>query len=196
MSRPQGWSSLRNSRLHHVGADRRLAGNAPFPPVAEMLTSQPCQWVAEKVSLVPFACSVLEAVGQSRHTLHANGTPGKRRGAGAQQLMTVDHCKWNDRGVIVEFSTLLRGPGPWPTPPAGTATAAPTPALTVVRAPPESWPAPSSPTSVAGARSFLRDKAYFHGDQSRPSCCSVSLGSRGFSILRNRTTAASGWPNR
>ena len=50
MSRPQGWSNFRNSPLHHVGADRRLAGNAPFPPLAEMLICQPCQGVAEKVS--------------------------------------------------------------------------------------------------------------------------------------------------
>ena len=77
MSRPQGWSSFRNSRLLHVIAGRHLAGNAPFPPLAEMLKAQPCDRVAEKVSLDPLACSVLEAAGQSRHTLHANGTsPG------------------------------------------------------------------------------------------------------------------------
>ena len=74
MSRPQCWSSLRNSRLHHVGDGRRLAGNAPFPPVAERLICQPCDGMAEKVSLDPLACSVLEAAGQSRRTLHANGT--------------------------------------------------------------------------------------------------------------------------
>ena len=97
--------------------------------------------------------------------------------------MTVGHCKWNDRGVIVEFSTLLRGPGPWPTSPAGTATAAPTPALTAVRAPRESWPSPSTPTSAAGARSFLQDQGHFHVDQNpwpatHPvnSACSVSPG--------------------
>ena len=42
MSRPQGWSSFRNSRLLHVGAGRHQAGNAPFPPVAGMLTVAPC----------------------------------------------------------------------------------------------------------------------------------------------------------
>ena len=50
MSRPQGWSSLRNSRLLHVGVGCHQAENAPFPPLAEMLTAQPCQGVAEKVS--------------------------------------------------------------------------------------------------------------------------------------------------
>ena len=58
-------------------AGMKTAKNAPFPPLAETLTVQPCQAVAEKVSLVPLVCSVLEAVGQSRHPLHANGTsPG------------------------------------------------------------------------------------------------------------------------
>ena len=33
MSRPQGWSSLRNSRLHHVGADRPLADPGSDPHV-------------------------------------------------------------------------------------------------------------------------------------------------------------------
>ena len=60
VSRPQGWSSLRNSRLLHVTAGRHLAGNAPFPPLAEMPIAQPCERVAGKVSLVPLACSVLE----------------------------------------------------------------------------------------------------------------------------------------
>ena len=79
--------------------------------------------------------------------------------------MTVGHCEWNDRGVIVEFSTLLRGPGPWPTPPAGTATAVPTSALTAVRAPRGSWPLPSTPISAAGARDFLQDNGHFQGGQ-------------------------------
>ena len=51
MSRPQGWSNFRNSPLHHVGADRRLAKNAPFPPVAEMPDRLGLvKGVAEKVS--------------------------------------------------------------------------------------------------------------------------------------------------
>ena len=53
----------------------------------------------------------------------------------------------------------------WPTPPAGTATAAPTPALAAVRAPRESWPVPSTPTSAAGARDFLQNNEHFGGDQ-------------------------------
>ena len=62
MSRPQGWSSLRNSRLHHVGADRRLAGNAPFPPLAEMPTAQPCQEVAEKVSWLSVTTGIVTVI--------------------------------------------------------------------------------------------------------------------------------------
>ena len=46
----------------------------PFPPVAEMPTAQPCPGVAEKVSLLSFACSVPEGADQSRRTLQANGT--------------------------------------------------------------------------------------------------------------------------
>ena len=41
----------------------------------------------------------------------------------------------------------------------------PTPALTEARAPRASWPVPSTPTSTAGARSFIQDKAHFQGDQ-------------------------------
>ena len=37
--------------------------------------------------------------------------PGKRRGAGAQQLMTVGHCEWKNRGVIVKPSLFLEGLG-------------------------------------------------------------------------------------
>ena len=48
MSRPQGWSSLRNSRLHHVGADRPLAENARFSPLAKMLTPASCDPLAKK----------------------------------------------------------------------------------------------------------------------------------------------------
>ena len=81
MSRPQGWSSLRNSRLLHVGVGCHQAENAPFLPVAEMLTAQPCQAVAEKVSLVPLAYSVVEAAGHSRHTLQTNGTRPRKTGA-------------------------------------------------------------------------------------------------------------------
>ena len=112
MSRPQGWSRLRNSRLLHVGVGRHQAENAPFPPLAEMPTDQPCDGVAEKVSLVPFACSVLEGAGQSRHTLHANGTsPGNGEERECQPLMTVGHCEWKDRGVIVKLSLFLEGLG-------------------------------------------------------------------------------------
>ena len=60
---------------------RSLAGNAPFLPVAEMLTAQPCQAVAEKVSLVPLAYSVVEAAAHSRHTLQTNGTRPRKTGA-------------------------------------------------------------------------------------------------------------------
>ena len=48
------------------------AKNAPFPPLAEMPIAQPCQGVAEKVSLLLFAYCVFEGTDQSRHTLHAN----------------------------------------------------------------------------------------------------------------------------
>ena len=53
---------------------RSLAKNARFPPLAEIPTAQPCQWVAEKVSLVPLACSVSEGVDYSRPSLQVNGT--------------------------------------------------------------------------------------------------------------------------
>ena len=43
MSRPQGWSSFRNSRSHHVGAGLHPAKNVPFPPLAEMLTAAPSE---------------------------------------------------------------------------------------------------------------------------------------------------------
>ena len=85
--------------------------------------------------------------------------PEKRRGAGSQQLMTVGHCEWKNRGVIVEFYTLPRRPGPWSTPPAGTGTATPMPALIAVRAPRGSRPAPSTPNSAAGVRDFLLQTA-------------------------------------
>ena len=59
---------------------RSLAGNAPFPPLAEMLAVQPCQGVAEGVSLVPFACSVLEGADYHMPALQDNGTrPRKHR---------------------------------------------------------------------------------------------------------------------
>ena len=51
-----------------------VSGNAPFPPLAEMLAAQPCEGVAEKVSLVPLACSVLEGADYSRPSLQVNGT--------------------------------------------------------------------------------------------------------------------------
>ena len=74
MARPPGWSSFRNSPLLNVIAGRHLAGNAPFPPVAERLTCQPCEGMAEKVSLVPLACSVSEDADYNVPALHANGT--------------------------------------------------------------------------------------------------------------------------
>ena len=88
------------------------------------------------------------------------------------------------RGIL----TLSRGPGSWPTPPVGTATARPTLALTAARAPRGSWPAPSTPTSAASARSFLQDKGHFHGGQdpllaTHPGN-SVCSGSSGTSVTR------------
>ena len=45
-----------------------------------MLAAQPCEEVAEKVSLVTFACSVLEGASHSRYMQQANGArPRKRR---------------------------------------------------------------------------------------------------------------------
>ena len=94
MSRPQGWLSFRNSRLLNVTACRHLAGNARFTPLAEMLTTQPCQGVAEKVSLVPWARSGLEGAGQGGHTQYPNGiSPGNGEVWGAQQLMTESMSK-------------------------------------------------------------------------------------------------------
>ena len=80
--------------------------------------------------------------------------------------------------------TLPRGPGPWPTPPAGPATAAPTPALTVARAPRASWPLPSTPTPAAGQRNFRQDHGHFHGDQSlRPATYPVNSACSGSPVL-------------
>ena len=79
--------------------------------------------------------------------------------------------------------TLPRGPGPWPTPPAGPATAAPTPALTAARAPRKLWPMPSTLTSAADGRNFHQGNGHFHGGQGqRPtthpvnSACSDNSG--------------------
>ena len=82
-----------------------------------------------------------------------------------KELMTVGHCGWKYRGVIVEFSTLPSRAWLWQDRRAGPATAAPTPALTAARAPRESWPAPSTPTSAAGGRNFHLDRKDFHRDQ-------------------------------
>ena len=68
------------------------------------------------------------------------------------------------RGYREGLNSSPRGSWPCRTPPAGPATAAPTPALTAARAPRESWPAPSNPTSEASARNFLQDKENFHED--------------------------------
>ena len=67
-------SSLEGSSNCSFTVDHHQAENAPFPPLAEMPTDQPCQWVAEKVSLVPLACSVSEGVDYSRPSLQVNGT--------------------------------------------------------------------------------------------------------------------------
>ena len=64
-----------------------------------------------------------------------------------------------------ETLTLPRGPGPWPTPHAGTSTAAPTPVFATVRALRGSWPAPATPTSAVGARNFPQNNRHLHGDQ-------------------------------
>ena len=184
MSRPQGWSSLGNSRLLHVGVERHLAGNAPFPPLAETLTAQPCQGVVEKVSLFPFTCNVLEGADNSRHTLQANENRQNRGssaasaaftwagpedingprslGNGGPQPSLGTDDSWSlrrrhgrgYRGTL----TLPRGPGPWQTPPAGTANAAPMPALTAARAPRGSWSAPSTP--LRGQRKRLHPGPY------------------------------------
>ena len=37
--------------------------------------------------------------------------PKERRGAGGHQLMTVGHCEWKDRGVIVKLSLFLESLG-------------------------------------------------------------------------------------
>ena len=109
MSRPQGWSSLRNSRLHHVGADRPLAENARFPPLAEMLTASPCQGVAEKVSLDPFACSESEGADYSRPALQANGTrPRKRRPS-----ITSRADSFAPIGAKIRKATGLEASGPF-----------------------------------------------------------------------------------
>ena len=45
-----------------------------FRQLTEPLAPRPCQWVAEKVSLVPLACSVSEGADYSRPSLQVNGT--------------------------------------------------------------------------------------------------------------------------
>ena len=76
--------------------------------------------------------------------------------------------------------TLPRGPELWPIPPAGVATASPTPARTAARVPRESWPAPSTPTSAAGARNFHQDHGHLQVDQDpRPAAHPVNSGSSG-----------------
>ena len=67
-------SSLEGSSNCSFTVDHHQAENARFPPLAEIPTAQPCQWVAEKVSLVPLACSVSEGVDYSRPSLQVNGT--------------------------------------------------------------------------------------------------------------------------
>ena len=89
-----------------------------------------------------------------------NGGPQPPLGTDDSRPLRRRHSR-GYRGTL----TLPRGPRPWPTPPAGTATAAPTPALAVARAPRESWPVPSTRTSEAGARDFLQNNEHFGGDQ-------------------------------
>ena len=80
VARPPGWSSFRNSPLLNVISGCHLAGNAPFPPVAEKPTAQPCDGVAEKVSLHQFAYSVSEGSDHSRPALQADGTRPRKTG--------------------------------------------------------------------------------------------------------------------
>ena len=79
--------------------------------------------------------------------------------------MTVGPCDASTARAIVELSLFLEGPGPWPIPAAGPATAAPLPTLTAACALRESWPVPSTPTSADSGRNFLQGKGRFHGDQ-------------------------------
>ena len=79
---------------------------------------------------------------------------------GARELMSAACCAEKNQLGIVEVSTLSSRTWPCRTGPAGPVTARPTPALTAARAPRESWPVPSTPTSTAGARSFLQDKGH------------------------------------
>ena len=51
---------------------------AMFLPVAKMLTAQPCQGVAAKVSLLLLAFSVSEAADYNVSALKANGTQPTR----------------------------------------------------------------------------------------------------------------------
>ena len=50
--RPGDSSTSRRYRPFNITAGH-LAGNAPFPPLAERLTCQPCEGMAEKVSYSP-----------------------------------------------------------------------------------------------------------------------------------------------
>ena len=144
MSRPQGWSSLRNSRLLHVGVDG--TGRKRY-----------------RYFCSPVTYSKPRARAGIRYTQTKPPRETERSGSPAiddSWSLRLRHSR-GYRGTL----TLPRRPGPWPTPPAGTATAAPTPALTAARAPRESWPTPSTPTSAAVERNFLQDNGHFHGDQ-------------------------------
>ena len=102
--------------------------------------------------------------------------------------MTVGPCDAGTAGGYRGTLTLLRGPGPWPTPAAGPATAAPMPALNATRALRASWPRPSIPSTATGGRNFLQGKGQFHGDQGpRPAAHllnSACSGRPGTSVTR------------
>ena len=101
---------------------------------------------------------------------------------------SVGPCDGGTAGAFLVFSALSSRAWPWPTPPAGTSTARPTPALTSARAPRESWPAPSNPTSAAGARDFLQNNGHFRGNQDPRSAThpvnSACSGSPGTSVTQ------------
>ena len=89
-------------RWPDVPTGRRLAGNARISPLAEMPIAQPCQRVAEKVSLDPFACSVSEGADYSRPSLQVNGT--------RPRLCTTNRSY----NKVIMHSALILTPAPGP----------------------------------------------------------------------------------
>ena len=63
----------------------------------------------------PAAYSQLQARAGLRY--RQTELPREPERTGCQQLVTVGHCEWIDRGVIVKLSLFLGILGPWPTPP-------------------------------------------------------------------------------